>query len=925
MSPGSGQTRHSCSPVGFSVSIPQFFLCLTLFFGARPDERSLRPGTKKGGPMKKSIPALLALLCVLFTPNAALAGGNPAYALSFGGDLCLEVGAEVEVVIYINDAPNDADAIGMDISYNTSVLSYKGVIDRGDLTQAYVWLLANEVSPGDVRIGGIQTPGAIPTGASGSMAVLHFDVIGEGDCGLGFISVIDDVAGWSNVSNACECALTPDVELDGSEMIIYGGASGDAMAVPGSAAPMDLNGDGIKDIVLSSPLATTLGRAGAGALYIYYGSDSLAGARDVAGIAGTAPDVIISGASAGDGIGGNGALCIADLNGDKLGDIAVGSPDADPSGRTDAGAVWVVYGSKSLGSSIDLATDADVFIEGAADGDALSQDGCLAAGDVNGDRKDDLIMGAPAANPDGRADAGALYILYGCSCSGTTVDLAAGGQNVTILGDAAGAGLAAGRALAIGDLNGDCRDDIAVGGRNRAPFGAGKAYVILGSASLPASVDIASNAQDITLEGSQADDFLTGEGALCFGDVNGDGYDDLLAGASGADPGGLSGAGAVYVVYGGSAVSGTFDISANGQDLIIKGREAGSGLSGQGALFANDINGDGVADIVMGAPTDDPEGRADAGSLFVVFGSGSLPASLDLSGGDEDLWIKGAAAGDFLGDKNAIAFGDPNADGLKDLIFGSGAASPDGLAQAGQAYIVYGDEALGGAKDLAAWNQDVSLSGIDAGDALTAVPWDPRPGGGIVLADFNGDGTDDLLLGAPYADGPSDARDGSGEAYLVLGKSPCDSATDKSKDHGGNPKGRRYGTIRIDIDFESGDNLSTTVAKLNKANDGLNLPNPSKVADVYWEISSDRSNFTAVVTFRYLDEEIIGLVESNLNLYWSATKDGPWTKVTTTLDTETNTITVSGMTDKFGFFMIQDDEPVPEPTCFIRSLCEPLF
>ncbi|MEW5734292.1 MAG: hypothetical protein AB1921_05535 [Thermodesulfobacteriota bacterium] len=744
--------------------------------------------------------------------------------------------------------------------------------------------------------------------------------ISSGACGCG---VPDTDANDDGIWD-CGASLPGTVDLGGADAVIYGGSTGDNMTVTGSVKPSDINGDGIEDIVVSAHLADPLGRADAGAVYVYFGKTVQSGVKDIAGLVGAVPDVTIMGAAAGDRLTEDDALCVADINGDGKDDLILGSLSSDPSGRADAGEAWVVFGSESMSSSIDLVSQANVAILGASAGDGLTEDGCIASGDVNGDGVADLVIGARHADPGGRADAGAVYIVYGSGSLGGSIDLGASGQNVIIKGDQADTGITNGGALSLGDLNGDGMDDIAFGGRTEAPFGAGAAYIVYGSGSLPDSIDINAGAQNLTVLGASADDCLTGDGAIRLGDVNGDGIDDLLLGAYGANPEGRDAAGEVYVVYGSPALSGTVNLRAGAEDLRIKGPAADSRLSYQGSLFAEDVNGDGVMDIVVGASSDDPEDREGAGSLYIVYGSDSLPGVIDIGLGGQNVWIKGSSAGDMLTDTRALAFGDVNGDGTSDLLFGSWRVSPSGHTQAGETYVVYGSDSLPPTLDLNAGAEDVSIPGISAGDRLTSHPVATSNGGAIQTGDFNHDGVTDILLGAYGADGPSEGRAGAGEAYVVFGKSPSVTATKKTKDHAGNPKARRYGTIRVDIDFESGDNLSTTVAKLNKRNTGLNLPNPNKAADVYWEISTDRVNYAAVVQFHYLDDEIVGLVEANLELYWSASKDGPWTKVTTTLDTETNTVTVSGMLNKFGFFILkEEDVPVETTSCFLDTLMGP--
>ncbi len=486
-----------------------------------------------------------------------------------------------------------------------------------------------------------------------------------------------------------------------------------------------------------------------------------------------------------------------DVNGDGFDDLIVGAYRANPTSpsleKSGAGKSYVVFGEASLPATIDLSTlgqsgkPAGFHIWGDVTGD-YSGRSVSAAGDLNGDGFDDLVIGAYRADPDSGYNSGKSYVVFGKSnwSANPTVRLSddiattnPGVSGITILGQAA-LDLSGVSVNSAGDVNGDGFNDLVIGAYRADPGNperndASKTYLIYGNESLPKVIDLATLGQSgqpsgVTFFGQVALDY-SGFSVSSAGDINGDGFDDLIIGAFGADPSGLpanSGGGETYIVFGGPSLPDTIDLLTLGQAGQAAGftvlGQARDDQSGRSVSGAGDFNGDGFDDLIIGAIGANPSGRVDAGKTYLIFGKSDWSTTLTLrlsdALGTNGITISGQAAGDLSGISVRNA-GDFNADGFDDILIGANQFDVGGTkVDAGASYLIYG-------KPSGNTNIDLSNLGTSGLTILGASEGDYSGGSVSTAGDVNGDGFDDLIVGASGADIAGQSR--TGRSYVIFG------------------------------------------------------------------------------------------------------------------------------------------------------------
>jgi hypothetical protein len=458
-----------------------------------------------------------------------------------------------------------------------------------------------------------------------------------------------------------------DNSLALAEHSFVGEAAGDYLGTAVSSA-CDVDGDGLGDLLVGAPHSDD-GGSGAGKAYLILGSSL-----------GTTVEIDLSLADhsfVGENIDDDAGIsvsCAGDVDGDGLDDILVGAKKNDDGGSA-AGKAYLVLGA-SLGSSpeIDLSL-ADYSFVGEASGDNSGVD-VSSAGDVDGDGLDDILVGA-STNDGGGSDSGRAYVVLGSSL-GISPEIDLSDADHSFVGENAGdyAGFAVSTA---GDVDGDGLDDILVGAYGNDDGGsfAGKAYLVLGSSLLAGTQGIDLSLADHSFVGESAMDYL-GVAISSAGDVDGDGLDDILVGARHNGVG----IGKAYLILGASLGT-TAEIDLSLADHSFVGENIGD-LAGWSVSSAGDVDGDGLGDLLVGAPHNN-DGGSFAGKVYLIFGA-SLggAAEIDLSLADRSFM--GENAEDYVG-RSISSAGDVDGDGLDDILVGA-YGSDDGGSYAGKAYLI---------------------------------------------------------------------------------------------------------------------------------------------------------------------------------------------------------------------------------------------
>jgi hypothetical protein len=443
-----------------------------------------------------------------------------------------------------------------------------------------------------------------------------------------------------------------------------------------------------------------------------------------------------------------GALAAGHTNSDALADLLVGRPDA--------AVVHLFTGSAAAGGDTSSATATlSTTDAGAALGAAL------ALADLDGDGLDDLILGAPESDL-AATGAGAVFVVEGGSASGSLslpsdADWTLTGPlSARATSTATWVSPAAGGAVAAGDLDGDGYGDLLIGApdEDSVAANAGAAFLVFGGVSSMAGSTVGLDSADAALLGTLEGDHLGAAVALV--DLDADGHaDPVVAAPDGDNAGGDGDAGQVFGIDGALFAAGTWD-AATVASWTAEGGGADDGLGT--AISTGDVDGDGVLDILLGAPFSSVHASV-AGAAYAFLDAGALSGTLDADS-DADLVVTGADSGDFLG--ASLGVGDLDEDGVDDVIFGAPGALGEATGAGVVGVLLDPSSAVSPTLD----DLDRMVTGDSSGGALgTAV---------LITADHDGDDRPDAVFSAPYADAASLTEPGAVYWLPILADFPDD-------------------------------------------------------------------------------------------------------------------------------------------------------
>jgi uncharacterized repeat protein (TIGR01451 family) len=477
--------------------------------------------------------------------------------------------------------------------------------------------------------------------------------------------------------------LQPDVDLATVDASFWGENLGDEAGWPVSDAG-DVNGDGYDDILIGAN-RHDVAVSDVGQTYLLLGGPATEWSMDMS--LAVDADASFHGEGAGDrsGIAVSGA---GDVDGDGYDDFLVGAPDNDAGGAS-SGQAYLIRGRPTVSWTTDVSLAlADGSFIGEAAGD-LAGRSVAGAGDVNADGYDDFLIGAPF-NAENGPDAGQTYLILGRPTVSWTMDLALSDDaDASLLGENNN-GLSGWAVAAAGDVNADGYDDFLIGAPGKIGEGRlSRAYLVLGRPTISWTMGMTLAAHADATFVAEGTDQYCGWGLSGAGDVNRDGYDDLLVGCWGNDEGGTD-AGQTYLILGRPTTgwTGLMSLGVHADASFVG--EAAADWSALAVSDAGDVNRDGYDDFLIGAYGNDEPGESAAGQTYLILGRAAADWGMDLDLADADASYWGETTADLSGNSVSGA-GDVNRDGYDDFLVGARGANSGTGDKIGQTYLILGN------------------------------------------------------------------------------------------------------------------------------------------------------------------------------------------------------------------------------------------
>lgn len=588
-----------------------------------------------------------------------------------------------------------------------------------------------------------------------------------------FSTLIDDVGVSTGNNQSLSAAGSYNIRYSGGAFDFF---SGDYDSP--SFAVGDVNGDGFSDLVAAASGADFNGLA-AGSLYVVF-STLL---DDVGGTTGNSKNLTVAGnfnirydGAAGENVGSTGTLLVGDVNSDNVDDIIIGALSAGTQKFSvigifstlidDVGATTGNIKLFSNGSSYNFK-----YQDAIPYADYITTKGLMVA-DLNADGISDLLMGSAFAS-NGGSQSGSIWLVLSTFIDDTGLTTGnsfsltnSGHYSLRLDGDAKVRDL--GESVAVGDVNGDGIDDLIMATSSSGFNGSnsGFVYVVFGGSTIASGpIDITSH-YNIRYEGGAPYDLLSVESGPIVGDVNGDGLGDLIMGSPFTEYADHD-AGSVWVIFStliddvGDSTGNNFLLSDPSKyNIRYDGENYGDYLSGDGGMLVDDVNGDGLSDLILSAYFAGNNG-SESGSVYLIFST--LIDDLGTSTGNDislansasyNLRFDGDSSYRYLGGGHQLATGDINGDSHSDLLM----ADISGF-HAWAAFSTFIDDVGTSTGNVRPLNLATSYNvRLEAAARLSIAFSD-------VAGDVNGDGLSDLVISSPLADF---GATNSGSVYLLF-------------------------------------------------------------------------------------------------------------------------------------------------------------